>query len=550
MAVIQISKMQVRRGQTAQTGFPQLSSGELGWSIDTQQLYIGNGSVAEGSPAVGNTQIITENNVTNFFKFANTSYTYGASQDAFSGDIIYNVPVSVHRSIQSKLDDFINLNDFGDITSATDHTSLIQTAINYVANTAKGKPLYFPEYTYTVTATIYIPPLTEIRGAGAEKTIINNIGTATTFQTVSADGALFDTDGGVALSTAQLRPKNIRINGVTFLNTNTNTEPMLQLDCVSDSVIEQCEFFGGNTDTASTASSISTQGINIRDVAGFPGNTVDNLSIKNNKFKQLSSAVYSDYSPANIVISENQLYNLDMGVVFGMNLVSGAVGAQHVQLSNNSFEYINNQAIYSGSTSTTVANDINSTNNWFYDVGNMQLGDTTATQVTEVITFNNAGSYSDGDTFDRLTKLNADNSYVTSPSNVQPIINGPFFFKTKAPLTKTFSGTGGDNPWFSFPRNTFQYNNATFNQIFTVEYTITCPYISLIKRGTLEVTVDGTTTYVKDSSTANDTTNGEKISFSAKVNAAKNLVTIYYYNGTATPSANRPTTIYTYTVRQ
>jgi Major tropism determinant N-terminal domain/Pectate lyase superfamily protein len=548
MAVIQISKLQVRRGQTAQTGFPQLSSGELGWSIDTQQLYIGNGSVAEGAPAVGNTQIITENNVTNFFKFANTSYTYGASQDAFTGDPIYNVPVSVHRSIQNKLDDFINLSDFGDITSATDHTSLIQTAINYAANTAKGKPLYFPEYTYTVTATIYIPPLTEIRGAGTEKTIINNIGYATTFQTVSSDGAQFDQDGGVALSTAQLRPKNIRINGITFLNTNTNTEPMLQLDCVSDTVIEQCEFLGGTSDTASTASNISPSAINIRDVAGFPGNTVDNLAIKNNKFKQLSSAVYSDYSPANIVMSENQLYNLDMGVVLGMNLVPGAVGAQHVQLSNNTFEYINNQAIYVGSTSTV--SDINSVNNWFYDVGNMQQGDTTSTQVTEVITFNNAGNYSTGDTFDRLIKLNADNSYVTGASSVQSIINGPFIFKTKAPLVKTFSGTGTGNPWFSFPRNTFQYGNASYNQTITIDYTITCPYISLIKRGTLEVTVDGTTTYVKDSSTANDTINGEKISFSADVNTGKNLVTIYYYNGTATPSAYRPTVIYTYTVRQ
>jgi hypothetical protein len=536
--------MQVRRGQTAQTGFPQLSSGELGWSIDTQQLYIGNGSVAEGAPAVGNTQVITENNVSNLFLYSKLGYTYGATLDYVTNTLVPTVANTVARTPQDKFDDFVNLKDFGDITNTTDHTLIIQNAINYAANIAGGKPIYFPEYTYTVTATIYIPPLTEIRGAGAEKTIINNIGIATTFQTVSADGAQFDTDGGVALSTAQLRPKNIRINGITFLNTNTNTEPMLQLDCISDSVIEQCEFLGGNTDTASTASSISTQGINIRDVAGFPGNTVDNLSIKNNKFKQLSSAVYSDYSPANIVISGNQLYNLDMGVVFGMNLVLDAVGAQHVQLTNNTFEYINNQAIYSGSTSTTVANDINSTNNWFYDVGNMQLGDTTATQMTEVITFGNLGNYSNGDSFDRLDKLNANNTYVTGPSSVQPIINGPFFFKTKAPLVKTFSGSGGGNPWFSFPRSTYQYSNVDYSQIITIEYS--CQFLTAIKRGTLEVTVSGTNAYVKDSSTANDATNGDKISFSARVDATKNLVTIYYYNGTG----QIPTTIYTYTVRQ
>ena len=60
MAVVQISRIQNRRGKKfSQTGFPQLASGELGWAIDTQELYIGNGSVSEGAPAVVNTKLIT-----------------------------------------------------------------------------------------------------------------------------------------------------------------------------------------------------------------------------------------------------------------------------------------------------------------------------------------------------------------------------------------------------------------------------------------------------------------------------------------------------------
>ena len=59
MAVVQISRIQVRRGQkNAGAGLPQLSSGELGWAIDSRELYIGNGSVAEGAPSVGNTKIL------------------------------------------------------------------------------------------------------------------------------------------------------------------------------------------------------------------------------------------------------------------------------------------------------------------------------------------------------------------------------------------------------------------------------------------------------------------------------------------------------------
>ena len=53
MAIVQISRIQVRRGrENTDTGLPQLASGEMAWAIDTQQLYIGNGSVSEGAPAV------------------------------------------------------------------------------------------------------------------------------------------------------------------------------------------------------------------------------------------------------------------------------------------------------------------------------------------------------------------------------------------------------------------------------------------------------------------------------------------------------------------
>ena len=44
MAVVQISKIQIRRGQKNPVLTTQLSSGELGWAIDTQELYVGNGA--------------------------------------------------------------------------------------------------------------------------------------------------------------------------------------------------------------------------------------------------------------------------------------------------------------------------------------------------------------------------------------------------------------------------------------------------------------------------------------------------------------------------
>lgn len=60
MAIVQISQIKHRRG----TGTPpQLASAELGWSIDTRQLYIGNGNLDEGAPEIGNTEILTEHSV-------------------------------------------------------------------------------------------------------------------------------------------------------------------------------------------------------------------------------------------------------------------------------------------------------------------------------------------------------------------------------------------------------------------------------------------------------------------------------------------------------
>ena len=58
MAVIQVSLIQVRSGLNED--LPSLATGEFGWSIDTQQLYIGNGTAAEGSPNPGGvTEILT-----------------------------------------------------------------------------------------------------------------------------------------------------------------------------------------------------------------------------------------------------------------------------------------------------------------------------------------------------------------------------------------------------------------------------------------------------------------------------------------------------------
>lgn len=64
MAVYEIARIQLRRGRVSNgVGVPQLASGEMAWAIDSQELFIGNGAIAEGAPSVGNTRILTENDL-------------------------------------------------------------------------------------------------------------------------------------------------------------------------------------------------------------------------------------------------------------------------------------------------------------------------------------------------------------------------------------------------------------------------------------------------------------------------------------------------------
>ena len=61
MAIVQISQITNRKGLAE--NLPQLAGAELGWSTDTRQLWIGNGTLEDGAPVIGNTEILTEYSV-------------------------------------------------------------------------------------------------------------------------------------------------------------------------------------------------------------------------------------------------------------------------------------------------------------------------------------------------------------------------------------------------------------------------------------------------------------------------------------------------------
>lgn len=206
MAVVQISKIQQRRGQKLLSGMPQLSSAELAWAVDTQELFIGNGSVVEGAPYVGNTRVLTEHD--NILELAG-SYKF-AEPDL-------SISASIFRSLQSKLDETqVSVIDFGPQPDPSiNHTPHFVTAFTQLfknANTRYRKVLIIPNGHYYLTSTLRIPSNVILRGE-TQSGVILDIG-ANAIEFVSSAG----TDQLSPFSSTD-RPEHVSISNVTIKHT-------------------------------------------------------------------------------------------------------------------------------------------------------------------------------------------------------------------------------------------------------------------------------------------------------------------------------------------
>jgi hypothetical protein len=224
MAVVQISRIQVRRGKIQTTPLPQLASGELGWAVDTQQLYIGNGSVAEGAPAVGNTKILTENDITAGGNLLGLlQHVYKVNDPSITTGIDSNNPTT--RALQDRLDDRVTAADFGAKGDGiADDTAALQRAINQLflnpttkasaasaAGTTNRATLTLLPGIYKTSKTLYIPSFATIVGAGSEKTVIQY----TPLQVVSGTTATSSPTILSSAATADMLGASVSGTGIT-----------------------------------------------------------------------------------------------------------------------------------------------------------------------------------------------------------------------------------------------------------------------------------------------------------------------------------------------
>ena len=413
MAVVQISRIQVRRGKKGVDNLPQLASGELGWAIDTQEFYVGNGSVSEGAPAVGNTKVLTEHD--NIFALAG-QYTYRGDSGITTGP---SSTQPIQRSLQSRLDDHVYGADFGmKGDGTTDDTVAFQRAIDQLfINTNKTNPssrvsLILSPGTYVLTATIKLPPYATIKGAGIDKTIFN---------TSAAEGFTFvngeSTPGSyAAISTNSFinQAKDITISGMTINQSVAGV--MFDMHSVRDSMFSNIKVSGNwsaGDALVSTQKAFSIVGDSAAVMS--TGLTFDNVTTT-----KYTYGIYSDYNIKDTLVRNATFNELGYGVVFGENIVLGQLGQDagptQTKITNSTFDEVARNAIWvkEGTGNASIGNTFNS-------VGNSN--GTEANSAYAVIKYDTTGNTSEGDFFKRFEVLSFEQQYIVN-QKFTPIVEG------------------------------------------------------------------------------------------------------------------------------
>lgn len=449
MTITNITKLQVRRGDRAD--LPQLDSAELGWATDTQQLFIGNGSLAEGAPYLGNSEILTEHS--DIFQQIGTY--------SFQGNSIgQTINTGITRTLQDRLDDYVSIRAFGNVDSGIDCSSVINAALTklYGPNSDRQTRigLLFPAGVYNVSVPLLIPPNAFLIGEGMGNTIIRGGRSSVVIKTVDSLGQ-YGVNMGAGLGLNQTLPTNIFIGNMSLQHsqpvniTELQSTTQMYLDKVEfvgvfnplnslqyqtqtglvftspgdtglDSgkiFLNSCRFknLGIGLDQREYLSSINlnqcsfescNNGIIADNTYAVVGNIVDSTltvtSVTSGKV-YIGSTLIGVGIPNGTVITDKLSVNIDGTGTYSVNTLTGTLipspsGTQlmtgvtdqpiKVSVQNSSFDAVVQQAIIANGTSTFV-----STNNHYLDVGG---GNGTP---TSILSASSPGCVSWADFFDR-----------------------------------------------------------------------------------------------------------------------------------------------------
>lgn len=468
MSVYQISRIQIRRGQKNETGIPQLASGEMAWAIDTQELYIGNGAVSEGAPFVGNTRILTENDV--LLDLAE-QYQY---QPVIGFQTGVNANSPVYRSLQNRLDDQVTSASFGINTtdSAAITTQKIQAAINnlFTLNTISQTPvditrrveLVFLPGEYLISSTIYIPSHVTIRGAGKDKTRFVYSGTGAVFEFVNNQNST-----SIENFTTANQPRFCHLSGFTIVTSNENVEG-LRLNCVKDSTFESLNIINTNP--------VPTTGIGISMYARS-----SNITCQDNLFVNITTRGFEDGIFSNDDIQLNIIQHCEfINLMYGIRL--GYIKTQEYGPRNNVIETSTFRDIYNAGIIVSNGYGNRSRGNTFDNVANDGAG-VYNSKYGQII-FEDSGNNSLGDSFDRRFELSTKSWDYPYVSEIEGTVYYRAFNATKLNLVYA---VGADPESATLPKAFRLPVDASCS--YEVEYVMTNEIHDSIRRGKIYITV-------------------------------------------------------------
>ena len=419
MPIVQISRIQHRRGK--RTDLPQLAAGELGWVIDEQRLFIGNGTVADGAPAVGNTEIVTS---------GSTGFTTALTH-TYKGYLGSSTPITTGasgdftRTLQQVLDDHVSVKAFGAVgDDSTNDTAAIQRAIDELYSdtdeddTRARRILFFPAGIYRINTALTIPPFAHRVGEGPDKTVIRNSGNNAVAVTEDNDGNVFG-----AIGTAGARtPTQIQFDNITFRNTVAYGG--VSIDNATKVYFNNCMFTGSYAQGGADAS--TSKAVTVRSTTALPCSQIVFNQCQFTKFARLVDLSFD--------VTNVRFHNCDFNTSYYGALIGEQMdgstngytqGPRDIHFSGSSWSTIHQQAIWvkpaAGADAGVGPRNIISHGNWYAkDVANNNEGIGSIREVP-IIQFDNDECSTLLDFFERTDSRRSDGS---SELNAAPELQG------------------------------------------------------------------------------------------------------------------------------
>ena len=522
MAIVQISRITNRKGLAVDLPQP-LAGAELGWVVDERRLFIGNGTLEEGAPVVGNTEVLTE--FSDILSFAD-QYTY---QGTAAGYTVQTGPTPgspITQSLQDRLDSFVIVTDFGATgDGVTDDTAAINRALYQLYcvqnNTQTRRGLFFPAGTYIVTDTIKVPSFAKLYGEGLEGSIISFNVQNWAANTAYASGVLvYNTSNstyyrsikpvpatGISVTTTaywtattlptyvmrtadsmQQTGANIATNGATPPQNIDVSEISIVTNKLNNGLLvekaNQCVFHVNIAGPLTTADlTVTTANTLAVDFASTPSLPCTQIEFENFAFSGFTWGVNTAQQIASAVFTGGSFDTMYQGVLLGGASLSNG-GAQGVRITNNIFDNIYEEGVY------FYGVNMNATGyNIFYDVGNHFNG--AGNPASSVMTIDSISNVSLGDMFERSLAQAATYPRIklyntttgTIPAaiaidNSAQIQMGSFIRETGQQATITAGAT-----------NTTLFTvNTVFIKAFKMEYTIVVD--TSVRTGTMTIVND------------------------------------------------------------